>query len=627
MSEEVTVYFDLETTALGPDNNPGAEYRFNRVVLAGWSTGIAIACEGITDFLAFIYGLQERGVDTTLVAHNLMFDLKYLLRDAETLGYDIDWTKIRYRCTMVEEYRNSGHMNKFISLEKLADKYHIPFKKGLDLGAIIASGTCVSSIPRDDLKEYLEEDVRVLTLIPASKCYWDMQYLLALAHMELNGLPIDMDDAYNMGKSLRHNMDRAYKDLTTWIEERLEWSDGTPLAPNDVNVTAPRTLSYYFTGHPTHGIGAVKDKRTIVFKDGYGPRLTDSDIDTMWPNVEPNPNLGYPMTAKILDQLAQHNKVAAAYQQYKGQNKLVNTYIKPFLHQANITGGTVHPRLNPAATSTGRLSSSSPNGQNIPPVIRNLVRSQLGTLYDIDFSQLEMVGAATLSGDVQMRTDLRNGMDIHYQTGKEVMGWKNESDMTKESRRIVKGVNFGLLYGGGAKGIAENTGADQRTVKKLIKAFYDRYPQVEKWQENVLELVKDDAWQYGVDAMGHSMKASVYQQPDKYGGRKFYFEESRSPAWMKDKYSFKPTETKNYPIQGFAGGDIVMTALSILYDLIAPLGAKFRMTVHDSILIDWVDGKEEELTLYMKEVCKIVKKIYCIVVPLNFEIVAKSYWT
>jgi hypothetical protein len=625
MDKEVEIYFDLETTALGPKNSPGAEYRINRVLMAGWSINSStVVTNTIDELLYVIYQHQQSGADVVLVAHNLMFDLKYLLRHNKTVGYGIDWTKIRYRCTMVEEYRRSGHRNKYPSLEFVAKLHNIPFKKGLDLGAIIASGKCVSTIPKDDLRAYLIEDIEVLLLIPEYPV--NQQYLLALASMELNGLPIDIDETEKLGTMLVSQMNFNQGVLEGMLEGILEWSDGTPIKPNDLNVTAPRTISYVLTGFPEHGIGAAKDKKVIQFISGADPIMSDLDIPVVWGKQKPNPNLGFPINASIIEQLRNKYSVVDHYAKYKEANKLLNTYIKPFLAEANKTGGFVHPSMNTTSTATGRLSSSGPNGQNMPPRIRNLVVSKVGRLYDIDFSQLEMVGAATLSGDVQMRADLRAGFDLHYLSGKKVFGWKSEADMTKDTRRIVKGVNFGLLYGGGPKGITENTGADIRIVKKLIDSFYSRYPKVEEWQEDVLESVKKGAWAEGVDDKGVSYRASTYTLPDHYGGRKFYFEESLSPAWMKDKYSFKPTETKNYPIQGFAGGDIVMTALAILYDLIEPLGAVFRMTVHDSILIDWFEGKEGELERYMEEVCKIVREIYKIQVPLNFEIQEATYW-
>ena len=622
---EVVMYIDLETTAKGPDNNPGAEYPDNEVVLAGvsvYSSTVRVDA-GCQHILNLISRRQQQGYTVRLVAHNLIFDLKWLLRMNKLYKWAIDWDKIVYRCTMVEHYRRTGHRDKYFSLEKLAEYHEVPFKKGLDLGALIRSGVCVSDIDKEELTSYLMADVNVLAKIPDGD--YDMQYLLALAEMELNGLPVNTKSATELYNQLVKAGDAAYKEVTTTILDAIEHEDGTPVKASDINVVTPRSMSYYLTGVPEHGLGGKNSKNPIKFKAGHGPVYSPHNVEYIWDGVEPNPNLGYPINAGILSKLKSLD-VVKAYKEYKDCNKIINTYIKPFMAEVAVTGSTVHPSLNPAHTNTGRLSSSGPNGQNIPPEVRALVYSTEGRLYDIDFSQLEMVGAATLSDDWQMRKDLCDGMDIHFESGQPVMGWKTPADMTKETRRIVKGVNFGLLYGGGKKGIAENTGADPKIVGELIESFYNRYPMVKAWQTTVYNSVKEGAYNVGVDDKGVSFKGDIWALPAVHGGRRFYFQESLSPTWMKDKYSFKPTETKNYPIQGFAGGDIVMTALAILHHLIAPLGAKFRMTVHDSILIDWQENKEEELEAYMEHVCKVVRDVYNISVPLNFEIQSEIYW-
>lgn len=629
MSNKVKFYVDLETTAKGPKHNPGAEYPDNEIVLCGfqqvssYTTGYVVTDESCKSLLMAIEKAQRKEFSVKLVAHNLIFDLKWLLRMNKLYKFDIDWDTIEYRCTMVEHYRRTGHREKYISLENLAKEYKIPFKKGLNLGSIIKHGGCVSRVPRKELIEYLKGDVTVLSQIPDMD--FDMQYLLALANMELNGLPVNTKKATELYRKLNKKAHDAKEYVESVITFAVQYADGTPVTTGDINCLAPRAISYYLTGYPKHGLNPKKSKNPIVFKSGHAPIYTETSIESVWGKTEPNPNLGYPINASVLDKLSAVTLVKN-YKVYKDSNKIINTYIKPFVAEAKVTGGTVHPSLNPAHTNTGRLSSSGPNGQNVPPEVRALIHSTEGRLYDIDFSQLEMVGAATLSGDPIMQGDLRNGMDIHYQSGRPVMGWKSPADMTKESRRVVKGVNFGLLYGGGKKGIAENTGANINVVGDLIESFYTRYPGVKAWQDDVLEEIKASSFTEGVDDKGVSFKGGYYVLPKAHGGRRFYFQETLSPVWMPDKYSFKPTEGKNYPIQGFAGGDIVMTALAILHHLIAPLGAKFRMTVHDSILIDWVEGKEEELEQYMKQVCQIVRGVYNIPVPLNFEIQSETYW-
>lgn len=634
---EVNIYFDLETTARGPDYSPEAHFKYNKVVMAGWCIDDyaphTVHTGTLNNFVDAVLRIAHAGDTPLLIAHNLKFDLKYCIRDYPK----VPWQEFTYHCTMTAQYLVSGHKRRFISLEDLCDLYGIPFKKGLDLGALIHSGVDVDDIDKDDLEEYLIEDVRALLKVDQVQSAknkteeLDLDYILPLARMELNGLPIDLVKTRKLAVQLETSKSKAERKVVDAILSDLQFADGVAIAPRDFKPLAPRTLSYYLTGYPEHGCGgSAKDKpsKQIVFKPGKEPVFDKTAVNTIWKGAKLNPNLGYPMNASVLEAVCSMSDVAANYKLAKDNTKLLNTYIYPFLSEAHDTGGTIHPKLNTCATATGRLSSSKPNGQNIPPIIRNLIVSTQGEMYEIDFSQLEMIGAATLSGDERMLNDILSGMDIHYQTGKDVFAWTSPSDMTKATRRVVKAVNFGLLYGGGPAGIAKNAGVDKKIVSKLIDAFYTRYPDVGIWQDIIMSTVKGNAWVEGTKD-GHSYKGSIYQLPKANGGRIFYFQESVSPQWMQrtgGMYSFKPTETKNYPIQGFAGGDIVMKALTILDDVLADTHAVMRMTVHDSIVVDWVAGKENDLHNIMTKVCGIVEKNLGIPVPLKFDIEHDSHW-
>ena len=447
------IVVDLETTANGPDNSPEAHWSNNYVLLWGYNAQGKTWTNSTNKHLkAELMNAVRDGEHVTIIGHHLKFDLKYMIRDMP----DIPWHTFDYICTMHKHYRWSGHADKFIGLEALAGIHNITFTKALNLGALIKSGVKMEDIPRSDLEPYLIEDVETTKLIATFQHSVDpmtqSNHTLALAHMELLGLPLDKPAATKI-------MFKLVKDeqaLAAWMERHLnsvfQWDNGDPLMPGEVKFNAPRTLSYLLTGKPVSGI--TKGKKTLEWKTGMKPTLTVSQIAGLWPGKMPT-NLGFPMPLtklKDIQALISTYSYIQWVMDYRKVQKLMGTYIGPFLERTK-TIPTIHPKMHMASTATGRLSSAEPNGQNMPPHARELFKSEFGNFHEIDFKQLEVCALAAITQDQQLIDDINNGVDIHFETGKQVMGWKTPSDMKKTERTIVKNVNFGLIYGGGAGGL------------------------------------------------------------------------------------------------------------------------------------------------------------------------------
>lgn len=627
-----TYIIDLETTNDGgPDSNsPEAHWLNNKMIIGGWKVlGSKDVSQNIPALIKQLELDVTHGATSTIVGHNLKFDLKYLIRDYPHIW----WSHFRYVCTMHRTYRLSGHKHKFSSLEESCHWYGIPFKKGLDLGAIIASGIKMKDIPLSDLEPYLDEDVLAtealfraqiqaypnpVSSIPRS------DHTLPLAAMELAGLPLDKKRCESKMKCLLNDEKQHLTSLFNTCLFYLEWNDGVKLVPDDIKVNAPRTISYLLTGAPSTGLPKGTGKRFIKLKTL--PILTASDITKYWPGVMPN-HLGYPLPVAKLQEIADAGvKLPLAVMAYRRVTKLMGTYYGPFLHKAAVQG-TLHPKMHMVSTATGRGSSSDPNGQNMPPEARQCFHATNGQFHDIDFKQLEVCALAVLSQDTQLIQDIKDGVDLHYETGRRVMGWKTPKDMTKKTRTIVKAVNFGLIYGGGANTLSKQSGAPVKMVKDLIKGFYARYPRVAEWQEEFYTEVVSNLYPDGVED-GEQVYASDVTLAT--SGRKFHFRERKSPLWLIHKtgrkFSFKPTETKNYPVQGFAGGDIVMDVLVELYKRLEKHKTTcIRMSVHDSILIDTSLGVKA-ITSAMEGACSTVKKKYALPFDLKFDLESSQHW-
>jgi DNA polymerase I-like protein with 3'-5' exonuclease and polymerase domains len=622
------ITIDLETTANGGLNgdSPEAHHPENRVLLWGHAVNNTFPTVS-TNSSSLERDIEEglnKGYHITLIGHNLKFDLKYLLRELP----HIPWYEFDLYCTMYGEYRLSGHKDMFVSLEDACAKRGIIFTKTLDLQAILDSGVKMEDIPRSDLEPYLMDDVAATRALHRNQNSSAMlaNHALPLASIELNGLLLDRERT----KALMHNLvleeAQLETDLWTHCQNRLEWDDGRPIKRDEIKINAPRTISYLLTGEPAAGL--TNGKSAVKYRQGWAPYLGPADIKAIWGNHQPN-HLGYPVPE---DKLAAVEAIGIGYikkvVEYRKLQKTMGTYIGPFLELTKKVP-TIHPKMNMNATVTGRLSSSQPNGQNMPDIARKCFISEHGQLYEIDFKQLEMYSVAAISDDHQLIDDLHNGVDIHYKTGCDVMGWQTPSDMTEEGRRAVKAVNFGLLYGGGANSLARTAGLPVKIVKDLIKAFYARYKRVAEWQKEFFTEVTQNLTPAGIEE-GEQIYESLVRLP--ISERLFYFKERKSPKWLRQKtgrkYSFKPTETKNYPVQGFAGGDIVMDALVLLYEIMQKQeykSTKLRMSVHDSIL---VDTKLNVLALsgHMDTVCRAIETRYQLPFKLEFDIKSGKHW-
>lgn len=633
------IYFDLETTAQGgPDGtSPEAHWHDNYVLLCGWSVqgSASVEVDDTPDRLAkrIQQEIQQTG-SCTLVAHNAKFDIKYLMRNYPELS----WECIHVWDTMTWEYLDSGHRTTFPSLEDTAKKYGIPFGKSLDLGALLASGVKMQNIDKQELTDYLIDDVKVLVDIQdtqAECATYFMDYILPLAEMELNGLPLNIKEAEKLTYSQQTDITESYDYIRDYIIEQCEWQDGSPIIMDDfsnlvtpkskcIKPTANRTISFLFTGAPAEL--KITPKWRVVLK-GL-PLLSSNQVDKIYQDVEPT-HIGYPMGEDIVElinmELGNNVEMLEHLIRHRKATKIVGTYLLPMLQQAR-EEGTVHPKLNTTITSTGRLSSSAPNGQNMPPEVRELIIAAQGRkLEEVDFSQLEMVGAATLSKDPQLIYDLGHGVDVHKNTATRVFG----AAQAEAKRKLAKNVNFGVLYGGKANGLSKQTGVERDTVQDLIDAFYDSYPRVRDWQKELFDQVVDTMEAHDIKD-GHQRYCSTYILPD--SGRVFKFIETEAPAWMRKrtgrKFSFSPNHTANYPIQGFAGGDIVMYGLHDLWKQVRSIyrmdQVRFRLTVHDSILIDRPD--QLNLVPMYNNMNRAIEKRYNLPIQLHVDVESGHNW-
>lgn len=209
-------------------------------------------------------------------------------------------------------------------------------------------------------------------------------------------------------------------------------------------------------------------------------------------------------------------------------------------------------------------------------------------ILEADFSQLEVIGLAALSNDPVLIDDLLAGRDMHtYYTAERLK--IPESEVTPGERRKTKRMTFQLQYGAGADGMARKLEMTKEETKAFIEAYYTRYKRVKEWQDEVVEAVKRS--RKPSERVTTSGLPAGRGQYESLSGRLYTFYEQDPPAWLgKKDPNFTPTQPKNYPVQGFATGDVMAVfRAAVLRWWLAEHDREFYLpnnTVHDSIMFD-----------------------------------------
>ena len=285
----------------------------------------------------------------------------------------------------------------------------------------------------------------------------------------------------------------------------------------------------------------------------------------------------------VLLKLAAQNKIVDDILSFREYTKLKSTYVDALPLMINKKTGRVHTSYAQAVAVTGRLSSNNPNLQNIPVrtergrEIRKafIARDADHLLVSADYSQIELRIVAAISGDVNMCEAFRTGKDIHTATAAKVFNVE-ESAVTKEMRYKAKSVNFGIIYGQGAFGLAENLGIPRAEAKEIIDNYKKQFPNIQKYMDDTINFAKENGY---VETLM---------------GRK---------RWLKDIQSanftvrgFAERNAINSPIQGSAADMIKLAMIKIQEEFTRlKLRSKMLLQVHDELVFDAHKDEVEQI--------------------------------
>jgi DNA polymerase I len=293
---------------------------------------------------------------------------------------------------------------------------------------------------------------------------------------------------------------------------------------------------------------------------------------------------GQPSTAEdVLEELADRYPLPRLILEYRGLAKLKSTYTDKLPEQVDPRTGRVHTSYHQAVAVTGRLSSSDPNLQNIPirtPEGRRIRQAFVAppghVLLAADYSQIELRIMAHLSGDASLLAAFAEDRDIHQATAAEVFGVEPDK-VSVEQRRAAKAINFGLIYGMSAFGLARQLGIERGAAQAYVDRYFERYPGVKRYMDETRERAR---------ALGYV--ETVF-------GRRLYLPDIRSRNRQQQQYAER--SAINAPMQGTAA-DIIKRAMITVDEWLQRdrPPARLVMQVHDELVLEVEAGAVAELT-------------------------------
>ncbi|MCX2783926.1 DNA polymerase I [Microbulbifer thermotolerans] len=320
---------------------------------------------------------------------------------------------------------------------------------------------------------------------------------------------------------------------------------------------------------------------------------------------------GAPSTAEpVLQELAHSHALPALIMEYRGLAKLKNTYTDKLPQMIDPATGRVHTSYHQAVTATGRLSSSDPNLQNIPirteegRRIRQAFVAPAGSkIIAADYSQIELRIMAHLSGDKGLVEAFAAGQDIHRATAAEVFEVAPEA-VTDEQRRRAKAINFGLIYGMSAFGLAKQLDIPRADAQQYVDLYFERYPGVHAYMENTRK------------------QASEQGYVETLFGRRLYLPEINSRNGAQRQAAERTAI--NAPMQGTAA-DIIKRAMIAVDTWLAEQGleTKLIMQVHDELVLEVPEREVEQVSTGITELMQSAAELH---VPLIADLGVGDNW-
>ena len=470
--------------------------------------------------------------DVTVCGQNLKFDLKFLMRESIDLdGISCDTMLVSY---VLKPSRSSHGLDALA--RTLLDHSMTPYDE------VVGEHDSLQEVDVDRVSDYACEDVTATRGVAdilfdrleergMVDLYREIEEPLIqiLAEMELTGIRMDPEELEQMRKELNEKL--------ASLEEEV-WEE----AGREFNLNSPQQM------------------QEVLFEDlGLEPvRKTKT---------------GYSTDADTLRELSDEHPVPSMILEHRSLSKLVNTYANKLPELVNEETGRLHTEFHQTRTETGRLSSSEPNLQNIP------IRSEEGRrireafvaedgwrLLSADYSQVELRVLAHVSGDPVMTEAFRQGKDIHSTTAADMFDVPLD-EVDDELRDTAKTINFGIVYGISAYGLAQRLDIDPDRAQTYIDQYLERYSGVKQYMDDIVEQAREDEF---VTTLRGRRRDIPEIHSDDYNTR-----------------SFAERTAINTPIQGSAA-DLIKIAMIDVHEALNEqnLDARLVLQIHDELVLE-----------------------------------------
>ena len=319
---------------------------------------------------------------------------------------------------------------------------------------------------------------------------------------------------------------------------------------------------------------------------------------------------GYSTNAEVLEKLRDKHEIIDKITDYRQIVKLNSTYVEGLLKIINPKTGRIHSSFNQTITTTGRISSTEPNMQNIPvktemgrDIRKVFVADDNCKLVDADYSQVELRVLAHMSGDENMIDAFKHGEDIHSKTASQIFD-VDIKDVTSKQRIEAKAINFGIIYGKTDFGLSQDLNIPVPTAKAYIESYFSKYPKIKEFMDNAVETATETG--YATTILN----------------RRRYIPEIKASNFIVRNQGKR--FAMNAPIQGSAA-DIIKVAMVNVYNKLKEneMKSKLILQVHDELIVEAVD---EELELAEKIVREEMENAQSMDVKLDVDLNTGNSW-